>query len=269
MRSILCAVLVLLSLVSPRADEPDPLRVADLLFPESRGWPRFEELPAVPMGEIDAAGIGRLRRALRTEAGPDCPAFALDPARPLRRAAMRGEALIYSGPAHCREGAITIVWRPGNRPDAFTAEELPYRLLRLRAGAEPNFTSHEPGCCGDPLESYNLVGTRGLLSVRSTIMLQVPAGAVEARAERRFEGELVLRTAPEIADAYNPDLSELLDQAVFGNIARRYLAGTAGEQLLGLTDAAGRRWSLVRIAREHNVRAYHNPLPVHLGWIAE
>lgn len=268
----LLACLFLLPL-TVQADEIAPLRIADLLFPDSRAWPTFEEHPVVPPDSVTAETLKQLAAALKTENAPECPAFALDPEAPLRRAQWRGgAALIYSGLAHCREGTVTIVWLPGKEPGSFTSEDFPFRILRLRPGPAPAISSIEPGCCGDPMDRYNLSAGLGLAppeGVRSTSMLEIPEGAVEDRQPRQFTTEIALRVAPVAVDDYDPDLSQLMDQAALGNVARKYLPGTAGERILRYTDKAGQRWSLVKIPREHNVKAVYNFLPVNLGWIAE
>lgn len=49
---------------------------------------------------------------------------------------------------------------------------------------------------------------------------------------------MVLRFAPEVDDTHEPDLSELLDTAAFGDIARKYLGGIEAAQRLDQGVAA-------------------------------
>ena len=275
------ALAVLLAfLMSPAwADPPAPERLADLLFPESKAWPRFAELPAVPARELDMYLVERLDRGLsRDRVTPECSFtirtfVAPEPGTSLRRLALGGgdPHLAFSGLNPCAEGALTLIW-PGPKSDALAARDFPARLLRVRPGAEARATAFEPGCCGDPIDQFHLLTLAGLgtpARLKSTNLLMVPDGATEERGTLKLEREVVLRFTPEINDGHNPDMSEFLDQAAFGNIARKYLGGIEAEQLLRYQDDRGKAWRLVLIGNAHNKRAFYNALPVNVGWTAD
>jgi len=275
----LLAVLLAFVLSPARAEPPSPERLADLLFPESRTWPRFADLPSVPARELDMYLVERLDRGLpRERVSPEC-SFIIrtfvgpDPGNGLRRLAIGGgdPHLAFSGLNPCAEGALTLIW-PGPKSNALGARDFAMQLLRVRPGAEALATAIEPGCCGDPIDQFHLLtlgGTGTPVRLRSTNLLVVPDAAKEERGTLKLEREVVLRFAPEVDDTHEPDLSELLDTAAFGNIARKYLGGIEAEQLLRFQDGKGQAWRLVLIGNEHNRRAFYNALPVNIGWIRE
>jgi hypothetical protein len=275
------ALAVLLAFVlSPAwADPPAPERLADLLFPESKAWPRFAELPAVPPRELDMYLVERLDRGLpRDRVTPECSFtirtfVAPEPGASLRRLALGAgdPQLAFSGLNPCAEGALTLIW-PGPKSDTLEARAFPAQLLRVRPGAAARATAIEPGCCGDPIDQFHLLtlaGSSTPVRLKSTNLLVVPDSAVEERGTLKLEREVVLRFTPELKDEHDPDLSEFLDRAAFGNIARKYLGGIEAEQLLRYEDDKGRLWRLVLIGNVHNKRAFHNALPVNVGWISE
>lgn len=275
------ALAVLLGFVlSPAwADPPAPERLADLLFPESKTWPRFAELPAAPPRELDMYVVERLDRGLpRDRFTAECSFtirtfVAPDAAANLRRLTL-GDSdphLAFSGLNPCAEGALTLIW-PNPKADALAARDFPAQLLRVRPGAEARATAIEPGCCGDPIDRFHLLTLAGSgtpVRLKSTNLLIVPDAAKEARGMLKLEREVVLRFTPELKDEHDADLSEFLDQAAFGNIARKYLGGIEAEQLLRFQDDQGKVWRLVLIGNAYNKRAFYNALPVNVGWIAD
>jgi hypothetical protein len=275
------ALAVLLAFVlSPAwADPPAPERLADLLFPDSKAWPRFADLPVVPARELDMYLVERLDRGLpRDRVTPECSFtirtfVAPDPGVSLRRLALGGgdPHFAFSGLNPCAEGALTLIW-PGPKSDALTARDFAAQLLRVRTGAEARATAIEPGCCGDPIDRFHLLTLAGSgtpVRLKSTNLLVVPDAAKEERGTRKLEREVVLRFTPELKDEHDPDLSEFLDLAAFGNIARKYLGGIEAEQLMRFQDDKGKLWRLILIGNAYNNRAFYNALPVNVGWIAD
>jgi hypothetical protein len=279
LRIVLASTLALLA-AAVRAEPPSYERLSELLFPQSRGWPRFEDLPALPRKELNAHLIESLDRGLPQHVhSPGCSftirAFVAPDADGILRRLTLGSGgepqLAYSGSLHCREGDWTLIW-PGPRAKTQEARLLPARLLRVQNAPESQATGIESGCCGDPIDTYHLLtfGASGTPTrLKSTSMLTVPKAAKEERGMLKIEREVVLRFAPELLDAHDPDLSAFLDQAAFGNIARKYLGGIEAEQLMRYQDDKGKVWRLVLIGNEHNKRAFYNALPVNVGWIAD
>src|SRR5262245_60356425 len=56
--------LLVLAAPAALADQVEPARIAELLFPQSRSWTRLADLPAVPREAIDAYLLERLRNAI-------------------------------------------------------------------------------------------------------------------------------------------------------------------------------------------------------------
>src|ERR1041384_7794961 len=95
--------LILLLLLAPiaHADQVEPARIAELLFPQSRNWTRLADLPAVPRDEIDGMLLERLRGAISSRDAalaetPDCSFMLRGFAGPKPQAELRrlGEDLI-------------------------------------------------------------------------------------------------------------------------------------------------------------------------------
>lgn len=139
-----------------------PRLLADLLFPESRAWPRFAEQPSVPARELDMYLVERLDRGLPRKRGSQECSFIIrtsvgpDPGNVLRRLAIGGgdPHLAFSGLNPCAKGALTLIW-PGPKSDARGARNFAMQLLRVRAGAEARAAAIEPGCGGDPIDQFH------------------------------------------------------------------------------------------------------------------
>jgi hypothetical protein len=268
-----------------RPDPVDPLRIADLLFPETAHWPRFEDLPATDpklpnpaVGELfqlqdshrfhDPAfnGSGECGFPMRVSSDPKSMSL-------IRRLEIpENPALIYSGSAHCREGDVTVAWRKLDDAYGLVAFDFPFLVLRTNVERDLRFSVLNAGCCADPMDHYLLIAmTRGhpkrLQDVASAKWLAIPNGATEDRHPRRFDQETVLRLSPEVDDAYDESESRFLNVAAFGNIARKYLAGIEVTQLLSYRDAEGSEWALILVPTKYDARSFYTALPVNLGWI--
>jgi len=254
-----------------------PLRIADLLFPETTAWQTPDELPALGRDDLTSELAETLRLAApfpgpcseteellgQVDAASRIHRFGIDQA---------DDGLIYSDNSSCGEGDVTIVWRRVEKR-IFTSIHFPARVLKLRGGGRPRFTAVEVGCCANPIDQYHVYewlrgsGIRHVTDVASAKMLEIPESAVLERQTLNFEGEVTLRISPELSDAWDPEQSEVEGTAIFGNIARKYLPGIAASEILAYRDPAGRSWALVLVPQWWNARAYYNGFVVNVGWV--
>ncbi len=256
-----------------------------LLFPQARGWTAFGALPTYDVRDPRLAAPLRDAYAAADPAESDGCAPALaerlfdapDPAffRVIDLDADGTRDVVYSGPAGCREGNDTIVWRGTaegfrlSERDLASAENV--LALRIRPGAEPGLVSVSVGCCADPEDRYsagNFFNPYHDGSVTILKDLVAPAdGADRTRASFTNDGETVLRREPAVVDAYDKDASGFMDAAVFGNILAKYLAEAHGEVVATQRDGAGREWAFCLMSRNSAPLRYHSPYSATAGWV--
>jgi len=263
-----------------------PAKVASLLFPSTAAWVLLQDAPSMTTARFAQVRDQLLTSYLSSGIGKCAEAEDHD-CSSIRRILWEGdnasfrvmdvdgdgrEEIIYSGPAFCREGDMTVVWSGDSDGVSGSARVVEWDVLFLRIspGREVRVSSVAVGCCGDPEDEYYL-GT--LENVRRYGILKVAKGTLQPKTPMalpiRFEnaGETVLRSTPEKKDRYDADLSGLMDHAVFGNILCSYIDGASGEIRAEERDSRGRTWAYVVMDRESNVLRHDAPFRVEVGWV--
>jgi hypothetical protein len=251
-----------------RAADPTAKNVLDLLYPQSAGWTRMSTFPHPPphlfddpihvetLGYFDRLGIDADR------CSPMLRMF-LDHARRnrFRSANVFGpgdDDLVYAGSKPCAEGDWTIIWRHGVSYTTQTSVIiLDSEVQRVLAGPEPKAIGVAPGCCGDPWSSYCLyepIPHETCTAVPDA--LAIPHRARLARGEVTLDKDTKLLPAPnatfEPGDPYQPPVRT---------------AGTTAEQLMVVSDSAGKSWRLVKVAAKPNELS--GTVSFVVGWMAD
>lgn len=281
----LSIVLFLSGAVSFAGDVTDSsVRLVAVLFPSTAGWIPFEKAPRLsetafseererlrasylsfhmerPRGDFDCSTIDRVLQ------GSSIRYFHI-----FDGDADGHEDIVYSGPAQCAEGDVTIIWF-GNGDESVESMHLVewnVRILSVAPRREPGVTSVAIGCCADPIDEYSF-GTLDHVHrygvVRTTKDTRAPSGVLTSPVPFTNRGETVLRSTPERKAEYDPDLSGLMDSAVFGNILCSYIAGASGEIRAEERDARGKVWAYVVMNPESNRLRHDAPFDVNVGWV--
>lgn len=281
MPRLLCTLLLLLCSLNCRA--ADPAQLALVLYPQAAHWLPLAKLPAPTQARFD-----EIRWLLRKhyleqlpadspEESPDCSfitraLYEQNSTEHFYQADLNADGapdLLYSGTAQCREGALSLIWY-GAANGWFSGQvsRSPGELLFIQRQPKAQFVDYMAGCCGDPIESYAL-GERQPAQARDRVpvSLQLPGLITPVSGQLTATGGVTLRTSPERQDAYNQGWSGNFGTAMFGNISRRYLPGAGLQQLQRYEDAQGVQWLLVRMDKDSDVLAVHNPLNVTIGWV--
>jgi hypothetical protein len=259
-------------------------RMAEVLFPSTTGWIQLQETPKLSE-DVLAQIRERLRatylssHAERSLGNWDCPTVD-----GMLQASYIGyfhtfdvdtdgyAEIVYSGPSHCVEGDLTIIWF-GSKDESIESRRLVrwgVRVLSIAPGREPQVTAVAVGCCADPIDEYSIgtlanVRQRGV--VRTTKNTRAPSGALTSPLPFTNRGETVLRSTPELKSEYDPDQSELMDTAVFGNVLCSYIGGASGEIRAEERDAQGKPWAYVVMDRGSNRLRHDAPFDVTVGWV--
>ena len=258
-------------------------RIADVLFPQSEAWTRPEDgthptrewltahrdhlktayLAVKDHENLESADCSFIARALTEDLDPK--SFFLMPLFP-----GKDRELVYAGGSLCNEGESTVIWSKAEKPDRVVI--LPYRVLRVNAGLKPLFTAVQAGCCDDPIDKYVLADVQSPWKDAIAVVngLEIPSDAVRTAETGKSPGVLTLRNSPKRLDGYNPDESEHLGGAAFGNIVRAYLPGVSVTTLLKFKNSQGVEWRLVRVADDQRVWSYYTPYGTNapaVGWV--
>lgn len=278
-------------------EEPAPLVVADVLFPESRGWVALAQAPALGAREVKArrpALEGAYQQSRKANRGfdsvleaPGCSfikqVFQEGEASAFHRVDVNHdgqEDVVYVGNALCAEGSATVIWygKAGGGYRLDPGVPFPVEILRVAPDGK-QAVSVAPGCCGSPTSEYFL-GTAAVPRLGMAVA-HVNSARLPLPGERLTKGRAFtlkhpgrLRSAPEIADQYDGDMSEFLRRAVFGNVLRDYLAGASGVVVAEKSVAAPgagtpKTWRFVVMDESADVKVTHDPFNggVRSGWL--
>lgn len=280
-------VLVALSLSLPLAaagqiplqPEPDVVKVADLLFPQSRAWPLYTTYPRATMAELLSAKQV-LKATLKAQRGPEDEACslidrALEPeeAAAFRKVDLNTDGvpdLVYSGSAHCAEGDSTVIWFATQGGYQLHAPAVRRMLLIRLAPDGKRISSVSRGCCGARADEYhlgNLVNFRYESSLSILQNTQLPSQAFTRARAFITVSEIKLRANPTVIDVYDPDTSDFIGHAVFGNVVKTYMKGARGKAM-ATTRIHHKEWQFVVMDQESDARVLADPYDgVRAGWI--
>lgn len=278
------------------SSERDHLFISTLLFPETSGWMRIADMPALRRAELDLLE-SRLRGAFkkselyeRTIDNSECsfidgmfnPSDAYE--RYFRRFDLNSDGhddIIYCGSAICEGGdAATVIWL-GEESGFRIRQRYLWKIgvLRIRPGNPVGVASVEVGCCASPYDIYSIGtldnprvtfenthkrnGIGPLTITKYTVLPKILLGPFGFKIQSQ---ELEVRTSPEIDDAYTEAGSEMANNAVFGNILSKYLAGCGGT-VVGMNKEEGPDlWYFVVLDECQRFRT-HSPFEVDAGWV--
>ena len=282
---IRCAIGALFSTAAMGADVATrAAAVADLLIPEVKAWRAYADLPALKPERVASLRAELLRawrvspaRKMVEADGCNFTEQILPAGKPASNGIFREVDLdadgqpdvIYSGPARCTEGDLTVVWF-GTKTGLELRYEFPARwqLLRLQPGREPLASAVARSCCSDPFDEYfhgTAENPRNKLSVKVTKSTQLPRVATPAKPLKA--GAFTLRSSPAVDDRYVEGPSNMMEHAVFGNALCKYLAGVDAQVLAEEKDATGRVWWFIRTDRDSGRLRHDAPYPVDAGWM--
>ncbi len=229
-------------------------RVADVLFPSTKGWRRLDAVPEAPRAAIDSVAAAEHEARALARRKPDCldavKLTSVGGGKGFRILPLMGpgtRSLIYSGPSGCVVDWVTVVWRDMGRPDIgrFEANGETLRLKVPVASGEPFpllRIERNPG--ETDVETYSLVPRPG--ETESIVVahagLAVPPAATPSTATFTVPENTALRADPEGPPPYDPeDGRGSRERPTPDEVA----AGSAAREHLRHRDAAGREWSLV------------------------
>ncbi len=256
--------------------------IADLLLPEVKAWRAYTELPALKPERVAALRAEMLRawRVSPARKNLDIEGCSFveqvlpagKPAGVFREVDLDADGqpdVIYSGPARCTEGDLTVIWF-GTKAGLEVRWDLPARwqLLRLQPGREPLASAVARGCCSDPFDEYfhgTAQNPRNKLSVKITNATQLPRSAVAPKSFKT--AAFTLRSSPAIDDRYAEGPSNMMEHAVFGNALCKYISGVDAQVLAEEKDANGRLWQFIRTDRDSGRLRHDAPYPVDAGWM--
>lgn len=281
MPRLLCTLVLLLGSLNCRA--ADPAQLALILYPQAAQWLPVAKLPAPTLARFDEIKWLLRKHYLEqlptdsSEESPDCSfitrtLYEQNSTEHFYQADLNADGapdVLYSGPAQCREGALSLIWY-GAANGWFSGQvsRLDAELVFIQPQTKPQAVGFWSSCCGDPIQSLAL-GDMAQASKRENLPadLQLPSNALAITGLLTAKGGVTLRTSPERQDSYNQGGSENFRTAMFGNVSRRYLPSASLQQLQHYQDAQGARWLLVRMDKASEVLAVHNPLSVTIGWV--
>jgi hypothetical protein len=256
--------LLLLTLACPCtawAQPPDTaLRLALLLFPDAANLRTISTMQKITQTEITpnfiAGLVARLPPGSMMAEVCGTPPFSDAGPSPFAQIGLNGrQGIIYEGPVSCEEGDATVLW-PGPGPvSAPDALQVTGDLLLIGDGPQPFYVDYIPGCCADPDSRYVYASSFDPFPESFTVRedLALPDGManfgyignVMIRPKTFVKKAFTLRNAPMVDDTPSPDVRS--PELRFGNILKRYAAGTWVTGLANWTDKKGLVWVLVSV----------------------
>lgn len=281
MPRLLCTLMLLLCSLSCHA--ADPAQLALVLYPQAAQW-----LPLAKLAAPSQARFDEIKWLLRKhyleqlpadspEESPDCSfitraLYEQNSTEHFYQADINADGapdLLYSGPAQCREGALTLIWY-GAANGWFSGQvsRSPSKILLVKMQSQPAFVEYRGGCCDEPIDRY-MSGELEQPRLRDQVSkhLVLPSNMLPASGVQTAKGGVTLRDSPERLDQYDAGSSERYFAAMFGNITRRYLPGASLQLLRQYRDAQGVQWLLVRMQEGSDFLAVHSPFAVSIGWV--
>jgi len=251
-----------------RGDGPTSKSILDLLFPQSAGWTRLSTLPHPSPHFLDdpihVETLGYFDR-LQTDADRCSPMLRMflrrDKPNRFRSADVFGagdDDLVYAGPKPCAEGDWTVIWRHGL---TYTAQVsviiLDAEVQRMLTGSQPKAAGVAAGCCGDPWNYFCLYEP-----IPQETCTAVPGALMIPHRARLVRGEVTLRHDVRLLPAPNATFEQ--DDPYQPPVRT---AGTTVEQLLTVSDGAGRSWRLVKVAAKQG--EVPGTASFVVGWVAD
>lgn len=270
-------LLILIFSISPTifADEDmhqDYLQISESFFPETKNWQAVEQINLLGKMSKDIR-----QQLLNTSKQLSCvntySVFKGEYLQYFRTIDLNLDGfqdVIYSGPAVCQEGNMTIIWLGSTNGFVLPAISWPLLTIKVLPGKKPLASSVEVGCCGSIIDEYflgeSLVNLRmdGYVSTKEDTVR--PKNLLTVQTSFICKKELVLRNSPVVSDEYVDWLSGIQDHAVFGNVLSKSLSGATGRVAAETEDAKGKKWAYVILDNESHVFRYHNPFSVDAGW---
>jgi hypothetical protein len=284
------AILVCFSGAAWSGENDDYHRISDIIFNKYEKWEKFEDSTRINQKFLDENRkiiIGNYMSGARTPMleSKDCSTIErlLDNKQYGRTQYFRyidatgdnHKDLVYSGPAMCSEGDITIVWpMVANKMTKgvayFNENKL---LLRYERSRTPRATFVTIGCCGDNRSFYSVgplykANSEEYYGVVGAMARNIPKGLSHNNSTLVLKEEAAFRESPTISDEYDESLSEHFGNAIFGNIVARYYAGAKVTVFADYKDNSGTNWQLVGIYGDGNRYRVHDPYQnVNVGWM--
>jgi len=236
------------------------LRLALLLFPDAANLRTVGTMQRLTNVEMTPAFIpGLMARlpphSLMAQVCGDPPFSDATPSSFTHISLNGQQGIIYEGPISCAEGDATVIWPvpgPVSAPDALQVQG---DLLLIGDGPQPFYVDYIPGCCADPDSRYVYASSFDPFPESFTVRedLALPDGMsnfgyignVMIRPKTFVKSAFTLRNAPMVDDTQSPDVRS--PELRFGNILKRYAAGTWVTGLANWTDKKGLVWVLVSV----------------------
>ncbi len=280
-RVIFSAVFFAIFATSGAFAQTTPLQISEKIFPSTREWKTVAHFVPLTKKELLARGAviksAYLASPLKEFEQKSCSFIdktLQDPTAQFRQFDINDDGkfdIIYSGPAPCAEGDVSVVWF-GTATGYEVKHTSPFQslILKLRPAQEPLISSFAVGCCASLSDEY-ILGTfdnprqDGALKILKTV--ELPKLYLPQQTSFVAIRTLALRSSPAIHDEYSKEQSEFMGIAVFGNIQRRYLQGARGAVLARQTHANGKEWAFVIMNQNSDALMTENPMDVGFGWV--
>jgi hypothetical protein len=244
------------------------MHLLDLLYPQSVNWALLSTFPhPSPHLLDDPIHVETLGYFERMQTGADrcSPILRMFLGRAklerFRSADVFGpgdDDLVYAGQKPCAEGDWTIIWRRGlSRTGQVGVIILDAEVQRVLAGPQPKAVGVAAGCCGDPWSYYCLYDP-----IPHETCTAVPGGLIIPRGARVARGDVTLGHDVKLLPSPNATFEQ--DDPYQPPVRS---AGSKVEQLMIVSDGAGRPWRLVRVAAKQG--EVSGSASFVLGWVAE
>jgi hypothetical protein len=266
------------------------VRVSEILFPETRTWTAIESYPSPDFRGFETkkselrSAYQRWQKTLSpgddASERSDCSQINSVLYEHFEPQAFRvgdidgdgSQDLVFSGPARCREGDVTIIW-PSWQSNSSNSKAIVIfaEILKVENGKDGRISSIEIGCCADYVDTYflgKLTGYRQFAYIRTLNYLELPKGITLVSTPHIAKKELVLRSSLVKEDQYDKDRSEFIGRAIFGNIIAKYLAGASGTVVATAKDYKGVTWNLVIMHESSLPFLFYAPYDVNVGWMS-